>query len=270
MSTQLWPQIREILQECAFSLKAWRVWLYMGLQDVRNQFRRSRVGVAWIVINLALMAGGIGYIYGHLFHQDISQFIPLLILGLTVWIFISTTIVQGCQAFTMSEGYVKQFSFPKQLYLLRFLMATLVNFFFGLFIYFCVALCLKLPFSLGALWAIPGLFLLIFISLAHIVICAYLGARFRDLGPALSGIFQILFYVTPIIFTAQMLHERKLDFIYQYNPLYYLMEAVRYPLLHGAMAPPTVYEFVFLYGVLAWGVAFYLLFKLDRKVVYWL
>lgn len=270
MSTQQWSQTQEILRECVFSLKAWRVWLYMGLQDVRNQFRRSRIGVAWILINLGLTALGLGYIYGHLFHQDISTFIPLLILGLVLWMFICNMIVQGCQAFLVSEGYIKQFSFPKQMYILRFTTTSLFNFLIGFLVYIGVAITLHIPFMFGTLWVIPGFILLLLISVAHLLIFAYLGSRFRDLAPALGAIFQILFYVTPIIFTTQMLHERHLDFIYQYNPLYYLIEVVRYPLLNATMAPAVVYYVLFGYSIFIWLCALITLLKCDRKVAYWL
>ncbi|WP_051555145.1 ABC transporter permease [Legionella fairfieldensis] len=261
---------RKIMNEVLYAIKSWRVWMHMGFQDVRNQFKRSRLGMAWAFINLGLMAAGIGYIYGHLFHQDLSQFFPQLIAGLVIWTFLSTTIVQGCQAFIVSEGYVKQFPFPKQIYLLRFFLSALINFFIGLFIYFCVALIQNIPIINGAGWVLLGLFLLIMISMAHLVIFSYLGTKIRDLAPALSSLFLILFYVTPIIFTTDMLKERGLDFVYNYNPLYYLIEILRSPLLSGHSAEPFVYKAAICYGVLAWIVAIYTTLKCDRKVAYWL
>lgn len=47
---------REIMTDSFYALKAWRIWLYMGIQDVRNQFRRSRLGVIWLLINLSLIS----------------------------------------------------------------------------------------------------------------------------------------------------------------------------------------------------------------------
>jgi len=261
---------KKIIAESIYAIKAWRVWSHMGLQDMRNQFRRSRLGTLWVLINLTLMAGGIGYVYGHLFHQDLSVFFPLLIAGIVIWNFIATTIVQGCNTFIVSEGYVKQFSFPKQIYILRFFLAALLNLLIGFAVFFVVALSQHVPFALGTFWALIGLILLILISIAHIIIFAYWGVKVRDLAPALSGIFLILFYITPIVFTPKILGEHNLAFIYQFNPLYYLIEVVRYPLINGSMAQPEIYYATLSYGVLVWSVAVLTLFKCDRKVAYWL
>jgi len=263
-------EAKRILSDCFRALKAWNIWWYMGKQDVRNQFRRSKMGAGWVLINLTMMAIGIGYVYGNLFHQVLSEFFPMVILGIILWTFITSTIVQGCLAFVMSEGYIKQFSYSKQIYLFRFLIASLINLIIGFIVYFGVMAAFQLPIHAGALWAIPGVLLLILISIAHLIVMAYWGARFRDLAPALSGLFQILFYVTPVIFTAKMLEARGLGFIYQYNPLYYLIEIVRYPLLNGAAPTVNIYYCAFGYCAFIWLFAFGTMLKFDSKVSYWL
>jgi ABC-type polysaccharide/polyol phosphate export permease len=261
---------KRVISDCIQAFKAWHIWLYMGSQDVRNQFRRSRMGAGWLLINLGLTAGALGYIYGRLFHQDLSTFFPMLILGLVIWTFISSTIVQGCQAFVVSEGYIKQFSYSKQIYILRFLISSLINLAIGFTVFIAIAVYIQLPLSMATLWAIPGLLLLIFISIGHLIITAYWGSRYRDLSPALNGLFQILFYITPIIFTAEMLRQRGLDFVYQYNPLYYLIEIVRYPILYGNMADSSVYLCAIAYCAVVWTIALFTMFKYDSKVAYWL
>jgi ABC-type polysaccharide/polyol phosphate export permease len=240
------------------------------MQDVRNQFRRSRLGIGWLIINLSLVTVSIGYVYGHLFHVDLRTFFPILVLGLALWAFISTIITQGCQTFAASEGYIKQFAFAKQVYIFRFMTSALINLCVGLGIFCIVAIYTQIPVQLGSLWFIPGMLALIIICFGHLIIFSYLGARFRDLPHALSGFLQVLFYVTPIIFTADMLKARGLDFVYQYNPFYYLVEIARYPLIHGQPAPAGVYYFAVCYGVLVWLLAIGTLFKCDSRVAYWL
>ncbi len=262
-----WSRIKK---DCIKSLLAWRIWVYLGTQDVRNQFRRSRLGLSWLVINISLITVSIGYVYGHLFHADLRQFFPMLVLGIALWTFISTTITQGCQTFAASEGYIKQFAFAKQVYIFRYMTSALINLCVGMGIFCIVAVYTQIPLHIGSLWSIPGIICLILISLGHLIIFSYLGARFRDLPHALTGFLQVIFYVTPIIFTADMLKARGLDFVYQYNPFYYLIEIARYPLLHGEAAPINVYYFALCYGVLVWFMAVATLIKCDSKVAYWL
>lgn len=263
-------ELKRILSDCFNALQSWNIWWYMGLQDVRNQFRRSRVGSGWVLINLALMGIGIGYVYGRLFNQDLSIFFPRLLLGIVLWTFISSTLVQGCQAFLVSEGYIKQFCYAKQLYLLRFLITILFNLMMGFVVYFGVIILGRLNVNISILGALPGLILLLFISIGHIIVMAYWGTRFRDLSPALSGLLQVVFYITPVIFTPEMLDQHGLGFIYHYNPFYYLIEIVRCPLVNGYMPDLKVYEFVFGECIVVWITALTTMVKFDSKLAYWL
>jgi len=156
------------------------------------------------------------------------------------------------------------------LYILRFFITTAVNFFIGLIVYIVICLFYHILPSSGFFWIGLGILLLFVINFGHLILAAYWGVRFRDLSPALSGIFQILFYVTPIIFTADMLQARGLHAVYLYNPLYYVIEVFRYPLLHGSAAPSYIYKVIMLYGIFIWTLALFSMFKYDRKVAYWL
>lgn len=263
-------EIQRVSIDCYKTVKSWRTWLYLGMQDVRNQYKRSRLGISWILINILIMAIGIGYIYGHLFHQNMAQFIPMLIISISLWIFFTTNIIQACNTFINSEGYIKQFPFPKQVYIFRLFVSSLVPFLLGLIIFFILAFSYGVSFSAASLWFIPGLILLMIINLGHLVIFAYWGCRFRDLSPAFSGLFQILFYVTPIIFTPDMLKARGLDFIYLYNPFYYLLEVVRYPLLNAAAPAFFIYDITCIYTIIISTLALLTMVSLDKKVPYYL
>jgi ABC-type polysaccharide/polyol phosphate export permease len=185
-----------------------------------------------------------------------------------LWGYLSSSLTESGSAFTNAEGYIKQFSYPKQIYLGRawvsytallligFIAVALVQIIFG-------------EFDLrGWLFAIPGLLILLFAALGHIAACAYLGARFRDLPHALAGLMQVLFFVTPVIFPVATLRDRGLDFIYLYNPLYYLIEIVRHPITHGELAAPQTYLMATLYAFGVWIVAAMVARRLDSRVVF--
>lgn len=263
-------ELTRIFSDCFDAAKAWKVWWYMGMQDIRNQFRRSRVGSGWVLIHLTLMATSLSYVYGHLFHQDISVFFPGLLLGIVLWTFMVSTLVQGCQAFLTSEGYIKQFCYPKQVYLLRFLTTVFFNVFIGFLVYFIVVLFIQPQIKISIPIALLGFALLTLVNIAHLIIASYWGTRFRDLSPALGGLFQVAFYLTPVIFTTELLDSQGLSFVYLYNPFYYLLEIVRYPLTKGYFPPFAIYKFVLLYGICAWTLAVFTMLKSDSKVAYWL
>lgn len=256
------------LSEFVVAAKLWRVWLHMGLQDVKSRFRSSALGPAWILINLAAVIGAIGLIYGRLFHQPMNEFLPFLTLGLVIWTFISSSLVEGCGAFVGAEGYIKQFPFPKAIYLYRAMVPYTVVFIVGLIVYFICTAFYQRHIGLGVLWVVPFFVLFLIINFFHLVIVAHVGVRFRDLPHLLGSLIQIAFYVTPVIFTITMLKDRGMAFVYMFNPLYYLIEILRYPLLNSEAPPPEVIYVALGYCVVMGLIATYVVKKMSKQIVY--
>lgn len=256
------------MKEFVSAAKLWRVWLHMGFQDVKSRFRSSALGPGWILVNLAAVVGAVGLIYGRLFHQPMNEFLPFLTLGIVIWTFITSSLVEGSMAFVVAEGYIKQFPFPKPIYLYRALVPYTVVFTIGLVVYFVVVAFYQRHVGWGALWAIPGFALFLAINFFHVVIVAHVGVRFRDLPHLLSSLMQIAFYMTPVIFTVAMLKDRGLSFIYAFNPLYYQIEIMRYPLLNSEAPPPEVIIVALGYCAVVGALAVFVVKKMSRRIVY--
>jgi ABC-type polysaccharide/polyol phosphate export permease len=94
------------------------------------------------------------------------------------------------------------------------------------------------------------------------------GARFRDLPHLLGSLIQIAFYLTPVIFTVAMLKDRGLAFVYIVNPLYYLIELVRYPLLNNAHPPREVLTVALGYCAVMGITALIVVRKMSHRIVY--
>jgi len=250
------------------SVGLWRVWTRLGIQDVRMRFRRSVLGAGWIFLNLAVLIAAIGYVYGHLLGQDLHEFIPFLTVGIVVWNYLTTSIVEGSNAFVGSEGYIKQISLPIYVYVFRFFVSIAVTFFINLAAFAFVAVGYRVPFGLGTLWAVPGIAVLMAASLALIIILAHVNARYRDAANLASIVMQVGFYVTPVIFPADLLRNRGLHYVVDLNPLYHLLEIVRQPLLHASPAPFSSIVGALLVVVCLSALAAALMARFGRRIVF--
>ena len=238
--------IRDVIK----SLGLWHIWVRLGLQDVRLKFRRSAVGVGWIFVNLAVLVSSIGFIYANLLGQDTREFIPYLTIGMILWTYLTSSIVEGGNAFVHSEGYIRQISLPIYVYVLRYFVSISTTTVIAMLAYVVVAIVYRVPLGAGTLYAIPGLILVMAASLLFITIFAHLNARFRDAAHLAAVGMQVLFYVTPVIFPARLLRQRPdLAYVVDLNPLYHLIEVVRRPLLGNA--PAEFYNYVATLLVLA-------------------
>jgi ABC-type polysaccharide/polyol phosphate export permease len=96
-----------------------------------------------------------------------------------------------------------------------------------------------------------------------------LSARFRGIPQIIAAITQLLFLLTPIVWMPGALKSPQLALIVDWNPVHYLIEVVRGPLL-GQTPPFAIWITAMLLALasLAIGVAFY--HKFARRVAYWL
>jgi ABC-type polysaccharide/polyol phosphate export permease len=257
----------QLLADSVASVRVWRVWWFLGMQDIKARFRRSFFGPVWILLNMFLFVAGVGVLYGVLINQPMREFLPYLLTGLALWGMLVSSFTESGWSFINAEGYIKQFCYPKQIYLLRTLVSTSIILAITLTAVVPVQVLTGSFSILGWVIAVPGLVILLLASLAHITLSAYLGVRFRDYPHAAAGILQVAFFVTPVMFPTKMLDGRHLSLIYRVNPFYYLITVAREPILKGVPAAPEVYLWACLYVLAAWVLAVLIAKSLDSRIV---
>ncbi len=241
MTERMQATVRDVFR----SARLWHIWTRLGIQDVRLRFRRSAIGASWIFVNLAVLVLAIGFIYANLLQQDPREFIPYLTAGLILWGYLTNSIVEGGNAFVNSEGYIKQISLPIYVYVFRAFVSVGLTTLITLCAFVLVAIMYRVPLAPGTLFAAPGLLMVMTVSLLLITIFAHLNARFRDVAHMVTVGMQVLFYVTPVIFPADLLrHRRNVALVIELNPMYHLIEVVRHPLLTGGPADVQSYAAV--------------------------
>lgn len=259
---------QKLLADAIKAIQLWRVWVFLGVQDIKARFRRSFFGPLWIVMTMGFFVGGVGIVYGVLFDQPVHEFLPYLTGGFAIWGLIISSLTDASGSFIRAEGYIKQFSYPKQIYLMRNLVSYTIVFLIGMSVLLPVQLFFNQFTLKGWVLAIPGISILLLAALGHITISAYIGTRFRDYPHAMGVILQMLFFITPIMFPAKILQQKGLDAVFQYNPFYYLIDVVRHPVLQNDLASPENYFFASLYVLAVWVGAIVVAYRLDSRVVF--
>ncbi len=252
------------------SISLWRIWVRLGVQDVRLRFRRSAIGLWWIFLNLAAMILAIGFVYSNLLGQDLREFIPFLTVGIITWGYITSSIVEGSSAFISSEGYIKQISLPIYVYAFRYFVSISLTTLISFTAFGVVVALYSVPIHAGTLWVVPGAFLLMSVSLLLIFIFAFLNTRFRDVAHLATVAMQVLFYLSPVLYPPELLRQRGVGIVIDLNPLSHLLETIRHPLLSGEPATPTNYQVVILsIVILILGVVL-VIRRYRRRIVYYL
>lgn len=241
----------------------------LGWQDVKQRYRRSKLGPFWLTISMAVLIGTIGFVFGSIFQAPLAEFLPFLALGIILWTFISSVINEGCIEFVNAQSVIKQLPLPWFLHSLRVIWRNVMILGHNLVILPILFLVFLKPVSWLALLAIPGL-LLVTVNLAWIaLLVGIVCTRYRDLAQIVTSVLQIAFYVTPIIWMPSLLSGRASTLFLNSNPFYHLLEVMRAPLL--GHAPSLLNWGVCLtLAVIGWGFTIFMFGRYRDRMSYWL
>lgn len=238
-------------------------------RDLQIKYRRSVLGIAWSILTPLGLVLIIGSVYSIIFSSDPKYFIPVLFTGLNPWMFINASADGGTMAFLGAEGYLKQTTVNAQIFPLRTTLVSFVNLLYSIIAFFAIYLFLQPDlFGYKMLFVFPGLFILLIFGVALSNLSSVFNLNLRDFQPLQALILQGLFYVTPVIFEANMLEERGFGFIYKLNPFYYMLEIVRQPMLGNKLPSLEIY---FIAIVIAGGtflLSIFLVMKTKKGIAF--
>lgn len=217
------------------------LWLQLGWQDIKQRYRRSTLGPLWITIATGVMSLALGLLYSMLFQISVADFLPHVTVGFIVWGFISGCIKDGANVFIENEGLIKQLPSALSVHVYRLVWRQLLFLAHNMIIWALLVLIFRIDLGFNVLWAIPGLFLLVVNGVWVTMLFGIIATRFRDVAPLLEAMVQLLFYVTPIVWTTQTLKDQGGDvaqraLLAEINPLYHYLEIVRAPLIGREVA----------------------------------
>ena len=247
------------------------LWLLLGGQDIKQRYRRSVLGPFWITIATGVSAIAMGLLYGTLFNLDVGEFLPYVALGFIIWNLIQGSILEGADVFMSNEGLIKQLPTPLSVHVYRLVWRQMILFAHNIVIYIGIFIFFPRQLYWTAFLAIPALALIAINAVWVSLVFGILATRYRDIAPLLGSIVQLLFFMTPIIWTEKTLegtgNEGRAR-IAEINPLYHFLDIVRTPLLGGDQ---QLYHWVIvlIITVVGWGIALLALRNYRSRVAYW-
>ena len=222
------------LGEILVAAKAWPVWMYLSLNDIRAKYRRASLGPLWLVIGMGIAMTGMAAAWSIIFKIDWRTYIPYMVAGMLSWQLISNYIVASCDMFTHEfNSLVRSLPSPPIIYVFRFVMRGFWMYLHYLPFWILVMLVTGTFPTWNTLVYFPiGLFLVMITALSVTALLGMASARFRDLSPAVSALMMPAMLMTPVMWKTEMLGEYGV--FATINPLTHYLEILRAPLMGEA------------------------------------
>lgn len=251
--------------------EGWRrrsLWGYLGWQDIKQRYRRSVLGPLWISISMGVIATAMGILYGTLFGEDITVFLPYVATGLLIWNFVNGCILEGSEVFIANEGLIRFLPAPISLHVYRLLWRQTLFFVHNLVVWLLLVIIFPQPLSATVLLAVPAFLLLVLNGGWLAMLSGIVATRFRDIPPIIASLTQLLFFMTPIVWSYERLKSNPLAAYIELNPVMHFVEILRQPLL----GQPIVWRHWVVVGVITvvgCTVSLVCLRNYRSRVAYW-
>lgn len=244
-----------------------RIWGTLGWHDIRQRYRRSVIGPFWFTLSTAIMVIVLGALYSQLLNQKIDEYLPYLAVGLIVWQFIASCVIEGASSLISMAYLIKQIKLPFTIYICREVWRNFI------------ILLHSIPVAMIALvffghWPTMSFFLLPFglllLALNGVWIGVLLGilcARFRDIPPIVTNLTQVVFFLTPVMWSTDILKDRA--WVVNFNPFHHLIEIVRAPMIG---APIYWQSWIWSVSICVFGLFFahFLMLRYRNRIAYWI
>jgi ABC-2 type transport system permease protein len=236
--------------------------------NLRMRYRRSFIGFLWTILAPMMQYLIIAVMFTYAIGSREANFFSYFFTGSVIFNVFSITFQRAPTIMLANEVYIKKIYLPKMIYVLNTCAYELTNFILTAAMLLLIGLLsgkIILSYSLLA-WPVH-LLLLVLLLLGGSSILSVAGVFFRDLIYIIPQIMQALFFLTPIIYKADVFPPwiRK---IIQFNPIYHIIEIFRHPIIYGRLAPLHHYSYAFLFSATLFIIGYWIIKKYDNRIIF--
>ncbi len=223
------------------------VWSYRELlfflmwRDLKVKYKQTVLGASWAVIQPFVTMIVFTFVFGRLARLS-SDGLPYPLFyyaALVPWTLFSGALGAAANSLVGSSNLIKKIYFPRLIIPVASAAATLIEFGLSLLILFAMMVFYGFTPSIHALWLIPALTLLSFVTAVGFGLwLSAMNVRFRDIRYIVPFLTQIWLFLTPVIYPTSSIEDPTVRALFSLNPMAGVVEGFRWALL-GSGEPPN-------------------------------
>ena len=195
-------------------------------KDIRGKYKASFLGVLWSFVNPLLSVLVYAIVFPYIMRVQTDNYLVFLICGIIPYNWFTTVVSQSSGIFVYNSNIIKKVYFPREILPISVVTSGLVNF----LISSIIILIFVLLGGVGISWHLiflPFIAIIQYVfSLAIVLVLSSINVYIRDVEYLVVFFLQMLFYVTPILYTSDMFGGW-IKWIFVLNPMAHLINAYR-------------------------------------------
>jgi ABC-type polysaccharide/polyol phosphate export permease len=181
----------------------WRFRELLGMlvqRDLKVRYKRSALGMLWTLLNPLLQMLVYTLVFRTIMRVNIPAFPVFLLAGLLPWTLIAVSTTASAFSLLNNQGIIRKIAVPQAVWPLAIVGSKLVDLLFSLVPLALIAMLMGRPPGLSWLAIIPALACAVAFTAGLSMFFSSLTVFYRDLRHLIDILFQVWFYLTPVIY----------------------------------------------------------------------
>ena len=242
-----------------------------SVNDLRHRYAGSAMGVFWNVLNPLAQIFVFTLVFSQLMKirlPDMSSttgFAIYLCSGMLPWISFSECVSRGTHSFIENANYLKKLPIPEQIFVAQTAMSGTLSILISISLLFFINLIMGV--HIGWTWLLVPIILVLFqcFGFGLGLILGSLNVFFRDIGQMVGIILQLWMWLTPIVYTKEIIPERFAYFM-NFNPSFPFVDALHMTILYNELPASWEWTAMLLYAMAAPILGYLVLRKLRPEI----
>src|SRR5690606_19100286 len=98
--------LRSVRAEWMMALRLAPLWTNLAWEDLLDRYRRTALGVSWILLSFALFVAVKVLVFGQMVSAPQIEFGLFVTLGFGLWNYINAMVVEGCTAYIHARAWI--------------------------------------------------------------------------------------------------------------------------------------------------------------------
>lgn len=235
------------------------------LKELKSRYKGKVLGYLWAFLLPLSQALIYYYVFKIVMRVEMENYGLFMITGMFPWAMISYSIISGTNSFNSNSNIIKKVNFPLYLLPLSISMNEIIFLYFSLIIVMPFLLLNHVSFSLVNFLYLPLISLITIAFTTSVgLIFAIMNSFFKDISYIINVLFNIIFFITPIVYPLTSIPSFIQPFIVL-NPFVCFIESWRGILFYQQVDNLMIFQSL-IYTTITASIAYILYKKASFKV----
>ncbi len=180
------------------------VYMLVG-RDLKVRYKRSVLGMAWTLLNPLLQMIVYTLVFSTIMRVGVPRFPVFILSGLLPWSLVAVSATSSAHSLLDNQGLIRKIAAPQAVYPLAVVGSKLVDMVLSLVPLALLAAFLGHPPGASWLLLLPAVILVASFAAGLSLFFSSVTVFFRDVRHLIDILFQVWFYLTPILYPYEYL-----------------------------------------------------------------